>query len=886
MEIMSEQGAACIPCNTLRVSHPGNTHGGGKKSKKENLDSLSQAGARQDHTGWSKIRQTQWNLLGHSLSSGTEGANQEKYSLCRVGPSCTRMTEPVYDFPYQESSPTPIRKGSPTSVSITDRLLLTQSVWLHRTVNSATALHILQREPPGTFLVRKSNTRQKMVLCVRLSDDSGPSFIHQAYIHKSPAGIYLEESELTFPDLIRLVAHYSSEKDVLPYTLRLPAAIEKVPSRKQLEAISHLGLEFWRSALNARDPLLPSASPSPSPSPPLPLLSPNPSEIPDIITPSLIPSLKTRSPLEVSSGGGEGALCFFNPLFKPKVSGALKRSQFQRSIKVRVSTENSGSLSPPINPPPPVPSQEVVKEEEEERIAPLLASQEAEVEQCQLSSDQNYRKPRSSLRQRLKKSLSKGSMELGLKISQLRSTDGGDYKVPVPLTRTQESKEIEQSSSNGLSPVEVQDSGSSSSEEGTSEDFGKFSPQLTRRRKIKKKSGRSSFRAVSGAFLSLLSPERKVLMFIEEMSRDIQTEFGKELQDFLRRVTDGESMGGKEKDTEDEEGSYKTLLKEVRDFMDKVKHVLRESAELQLETLSLEEQDRVLEKSLHRLILKPLNAHLVSVIHKGVEESGDLERLGKNMQAVKNSGSSLLGVSLMAPTAPELEKIRHKLLRMQEKYSPTDKVRLLLQACRLVYRNIDAQQDDACGADEFLPALCYVLALCDLPQLLIHTYYTGELLPQDTLVGEGGYYLTSVSASLSVLSSLHTHPPDMGLSLSEWHRKRQGLPSLNDLQNFLRVAHQDPVNGCTTKTILLRPSQTVVDLTHLCALKFKPSNPEDYAIFLYCGGNQQLLLPDSQPQQIKAQLKERGSNFYFCYQCLEKEDSTKKDTPQESGNDL
>ncbi|XP_041416607.1 ras and Rab interactor 1 isoform X2 [Xenopus laevis] len=769
------------------------------------------------------------------------------------------MTEPVYDFPYQEFSPPIIRKGSPTSVNITDRLLLTQSLWLHRTVNSATALHILQREPPGTFLVRTSNTRQQMVLCVRLSDDCGPSFIHQAYIHNSPAGIYLETSDITFPDLIRLVSHYSTETDVLPYTLRLPAAIEKVKSRKQLEAISHLGLEFWRSALNARDPLLSSASPSPLPSPPLPPFpSPNSPDIPDIITPNLIPSLKTRSPLEVSSGGGEGALCFFNPLFKPKDSGALKRSQFQRSIKVRVSTENSGSLSPPINPPPPVPSQEVVKEEEDERIAPLLASQEAETEQCQLSADQEYRKPRSSLRQRLKKNLSKGSMELGLKISQLRSTDGGDYKVPVPVTRQQESKETEVYSSNGLSPLEVQDSGSSSTEEGTSEDFGKFSPQLTRRKK-KKKNGRSSFRAVSGAFLSLLSPERKVLIYIEEMSTDIQTEFGKELQEFLRRVSDGGSIIGKEKDTEDEGGSYKRLLTEVRDFMDKMKHILRGSAELQLETLSLEEQDRVLEKSLHRLILKPLNSLLVSEIHKGVEESGELERLGKNMQTVRNGGSSLLGVNLAAPTAPELEKIRHKLLRMQEKYSPCDKVCLLLQACRLVYKNIDAQ-DDTCGADEFLPALCYVLALCDLPQLLIHTYYTGELLPPETLVGEGGYYLTSVSASLSVLSSLHTQAADIGLSLSEWHRRRQGLPSLNDLQ-------------------------TVADLKHLCALKFKPNNPEDYAIVLHCGETQQLLFPDSQPQQIKAQLKEKGSHFYFCYQSLEKESSAKKDTPEELGND-
>ncbi|CAH2324999.1 ras and Rab interactor 1 [Pelobates cultripes] len=99
-------------------------------------------------------------------------------------------TEPVYDYPYQKSAHSPTPRGSPTTVTITDRLLLTQTVWFHPTVNSATALHILQREPPGTFLVRKSNTQQQMALCVRLSDDHGQSFIHQTFMNESSAGIY------------------------------------------------------------------------------------------------------------------------------------------------------------------------------------------------------------------------------------------------------------------------------------------------------------------------------------------------------------------------------------------------------------------------------------------------------------------------------------------------------------------------------------------------------------------------------------------------------------------------------------------------------------------------------------------------------------------------
>ncbi|KAM8939259.1 ras and Rab interactor 1 [Pelodytes ibericus] len=848
MEIMSEQGAAYTPCHTMTVSHSRNAYRGGtKKGKRDSRHFVPQGSPDQ--------------------VSGTEGEPECNY---RNGDFCIRTlhcevwmlsdlstNEPVYDYPYTESSHSVIPRASPTTVNITDRLLLTQTIWLHPTVNSATAFHILQREPPGTFLVRKSNTRQQMVLCLRLSDDRGLSFIHETYIHESSEGVFLEQSRLTFPDLIRLVSFYSTDRDVLPNTLKLPGAIEQVTSRKQLEAISHLGLEFWNSSLNARDPSAASTCSFLSSTPPL---TPTPPDLPETITPSLLPAFKTRSPQEVSTGCKEGALFFLNPLFNSKDSGALKRSHFQKSIKVRVSTENSGSLSPPLDPPPPVPSQEIVEEE---------TCQGAELEQMKESTgDEGHRRLRSSLRQRLKKSFSKGSVELGLKKLPVYSKNVGDYNVPISVMIKAETKDMKEPNLNSVLPLEGQDSASASSaEEGTSEDGGKFSPQLTRRRK--KRSGRSSFRAVSGAFLSLLSPERKILISIEEMGRDATTEFGKELQEFLRRTEEGGVVFKNEKETEVKVKSHKILLKEVREFMDKMKNLLMESSGLELHMLSSEDEDRILEKSLHRLILKPLKHHIVSEVQKGMEESDELERLAKNMQAVKKGGSSLLGVSLGSPAVQDLEKVRQKLLRMQEKYSPFDKIRLLLQACRGVYMSMGSLQDDACGADEFLPALCYVLALCDMPQLLVHIHYTSELLSQDALMGEGGYYLTSMSAALSVLSSLHTHPQETGLSLTEWHRRRQGLPSLNDLQNFIRIAHQDPANVCTTKTILLHPSQTVTDLIHMCALKFKPLFPEEYAIILHSGEDQEILSPNARPQEIKAKLKEAGSSFYFCYQCLE-----------------
>lgn len=60
--------------------------------------------------------------------------------------------DPVYDYP--DSRPVGDRRacpqrGSLRSISVLDRLLLTHPVWLQLSVNSATALHILRREPPG-----------------------------------------------------------------------------------------------------------------------------------------------------------------------------------------------------------------------------------------------------------------------------------------------------------------------------------------------------------------------------------------------------------------------------------------------------------------------------------------------------------------------------------------------------------------------------------------------------------------------------------------------------------------------------------------------------------------------------------------------------------------
>ncbi|XP_029703839.1 ras and Rab interactor 1-like isoform X2 [Takifugu rubripes] len=171
-----------------------------------------------------------------------------------------QQQEPLYDFP-EPAQPSGHKfaghhrgRGSLKSISVLDRLLLTVPVWFQLSINPATALHILQREPPGTFLVRKSRTSQRNVLCVRLADESVPSFVQQFGIREEQSTLSLETSAISFPDLPRLVSFYCVSRDVLPFPLELPEAIAKATSHKELESISHMGIEFWNSHLNVRGP--------------------------------------------------------------------------------------------------------------------------------------------------------------------------------------------------------------------------------------------------------------------------------------------------------------------------------------------------------------------------------------------------------------------------------------------------------------------------------------------------------------------------------------------------------------------------------------------------------------------------------------------------------
>uniref|UniRef100_A0A8C7KBW9 Ras and Rab interactor 2 n=1 Tax=Oncorhynchus kisutch TaxID=8019 RepID=A0A8C7KBW9_ONCKI len=625
--------------------------------------------------------------------------------------------DPVYDFPEPVGKPIGerracLQRSSLKSISVLDRLLLTHPVWLQLSINSATALHILQREPPGTFLVRRSNTSQKKVLCVRLADDCLPSFFKQFVIQELDSTFSLERAAISFPDLCRLIAFYCVSRDVLPFPLELPEAIVKASSHKQLESISHMGVEFWSSPLNFRE----------------------------------FCSIQTRSPRELNCGAaGQGALCFINPLFL-QFQTALhrRRHQFKRSLKVRVSTENSSPFSPPFAPPPP---------------PPLLAKKKSKKEVDLL------------LEQRYAPSLSE--LDSSSSLSSLEETEENSER---PLLTKGTSNPSPPCTSPAHQPV-------------------------------------SGLRKLSAAFVSFFVPEKRVARLVEDLSRDKRTAFGVLVQDFLRQQHEVIKPQCQRSGIE--------LLQGIRLFLSQAKTFLLDCGDLQppIETMVHDdEKDLVLEKAMFRCVLKPLKGQIDGTLQTLHQRDRSTQSMAESLAKARGKTPlECFGVRVGVPDAADVEKVLQKLALMRRAYSPIDKVVLLLQVCKLIYKAMkDNSAGQEFGADDFLPALSYVLVQCNMPELSVEVEYMMELLESSWLKGEGGYYLTSVYASLCLIQSKPEVVTSSGLtreardSLKDWSRRRI-IPG-NKIAHF-RVAFYCPNPRCTcVMTILFNQ---LLDIPHL-----------------------------------------------------------------------
>uniref|UniRef100_G3PV34 Ras and Rab interactor 2 n=1 Tax=Gasterosteus aculeatus aculeatus TaxID=481459 RepID=G3PV34_GASAC len=318
--------------------------------------------------------------------------------------------------------------------------------------------------------------------------------------------------------------------------------------------------------------------------------------------------------------------------------------------------------------------------------------------------------------------------------------------------------------------------------------------------------------------------------------------------------------------------------------------LVRKSAALQRKVLSVlghfpvrESKYQVLEKAMHKSVLKPLKNVIVKALQDfQVSDDGAAQQLRENLAVVKTKGPQEMGADGAVPPDPEaISKIRHKFLNMRKMYSPEKKVSLMLRVCKLIYTIMQDNSGRMFGADDFLPMLTYVLAQCDMPQLDVEIQYTMELLEPSLLQGEGGYYLTSAYGAMALIKNFQEAQSSEVLrsqvksTLHQWHKRRtasRAAQSVDNFQDFLRVALQEVDSGCTAKTLIVHPHTTTEEVCALCAYKFNISDPDSFALFLVTTDTSQQLAPDTHPQRIKAELHGRPRTHNFHFQSLKTND--------------
>ncbi|XP_030628296.1 ras and Rab interactor 2 [Chanos chanos] len=850
-------------------------------------------------------------------------------------------------------------------MSVLDRLTQTHSVWLLLCLSDEEARRILEPQPSGSFVVRKSAKLQKKVISLRMDAESGPHTVRDFPVKESQYTFSLEGSGISFADLFRLVAFCCISRDVLPFTLKLPESISAAKTPTDLEEVSKLGIGFWDSELCKRRNSVSGTLQESS--------ARKLRERGESVSPrdSALAVPCTRAPSHLEQSQSNGALCFINPLFlqthqptgsSPQTSQSTPRSKTRQSEDGAVGRRGNSGLSraksvprtPPPRPPPPRTTPPRPAPPRRQRSMPetvcwiktspekpsLLGRLGSSFPGFSTSPPKKISSPIPVPPSRTKRQsqVPDGDRETGvgvlmedqtieeavsLSLAKLHGSareNGCPADAPSPGGRGERLSDISVSTSssdsldlnhsfNQLANVpsargRAAGDSSMEEEEEDEEDYGvsvesdqeiSIHPPFKSKKRhsagpfVLRRALKGHLRKVSGVFNSLMTPEKRAIRRIVEQSQDKSTYFGCLVQDYVSFLQENRGC----------HTSGLDLLQTLRQFMTQMKSYLLQSSELDppIESLIPEDQiDQVLEKAMHKCVLKPLKGVVETALQDFQVSSGVWQQLKENLALAKTKRPQDMGVDGALPPDPvAIEKIRHKFQNMSKLYSPDKKVSLLLRVCKLIYTIMEDNSGRMYGADDFLPMLTYVLAQCDMPELDTEIQYMMELLDPSLLHGEGGYYLTSAYGAMSLIRNFQEEQAARVLSsetrntLHQWHRRRTAqrtIPSVDDFQNYLRVALQEADSGCTAKTLQVRPYATTEEVCQICAEKFKIQDPENYTLFLQTEETTQQLAPDTFPQRIKAELHSRPQAlpFYFVYRRNPTRNSTQNAEDQLNGN--
>ncbi|XP_070579039.1 protein sprint-like [Ptychodera flava] len=359
-------------------------------------------------------------------------------------------------------------------------------------------------------------------------------------------------------------------------------------------------------------------------------------------------------------------------------------------------------------------------------------------------------------------------------------------------------------------------------------------------------------------------PSGKIQSYIIKTSTNMNTTFGSSVTNFIQCTKESPEI------------NPSVVMRNVRQFMDGMKHYLLQEDLIFQAILTKEiakmpseepiSEDAIIEGALHKCIIKPLKSHMYKCLLTEYSRNGSIQLLNKNLKAAKSKSCEELGVRpvFIPPQGASLNVLMHFFNKMYKAYSPLSKMDCLLKAVSTIYKSTQDTRPGheavhSMGADDFLPVFIYVLAHCDVKTAEIDADYMQGLLEPNLLLGQGGYYLTTLISAVYVIKNLH-------LEENNGETNALRLPCISDMQGFLKISFLDAENGALmSKTLPITPSMTTADVCQLIAGKLDIDNANDFALFVIVDGEERQLLPEECPQQLKADLHLNEKHYLFGY---------------------
>lgn len=353
-----------------------------------------------------------------------------------------------------------------------------------------------------------------------------------------------------------------------------------------------------------------------------------------------------------------------------------------------------------------------------------------------------------------------------------------------------------------------------------------------------------------------------------QLSKDRTTIFGQNIFHFVQCT-----LESKEKDPV-------IVMRNMRQFMSGIKNYLVKSGEGDLHVLLDNERgklrqdeflniDSILEEVMHKLVILPLKKHLSQLFAEDFHKSGCLQLLSENMNFALSKSKEEFNIPLefIPNLRNTIDFMRQCFAKMKETFSPVEKLGHLLTTIKYILNS--SSSPCKLSVSSFCSLLGYLMVQSGMEWVEVESEYMWGLLHPALLSGEGGYYLTILSSTIHFLKNIKECFMEDG-DISEIGEKQErsslSSPRLASLDGTIHVIIPDETNGSiVNKSLPLKPSMTVREVSKIIAHKLKITNPEDFCLYSLVDGNENLLTDSLRPGKVKADSKIQGKTCTFVY---------------------